>query len=87
MDMSKRLQVLLDPAEYRELQRAARQQRMTVSEWVRQALRALLREQPAQYPERKLRVVRESVRHAYPAPPIETMLREIEAGYLERPPE
>jgi hypothetical protein len=32
--MSKhRLQVLLDPAEYRDMQRLARQQRLTVSEW------------------------------------------------------
>lgn len=82
-----RLQVLLEAAEYRELQRAARQERMTVSEWVRQALRTLLREQPAQDPERKLRVVREAARHRYPAPPIEQMLREIESGYLDRPAE
>jgi predicted nucleic acid-binding protein len=34
--MSKRLQVLFDDAEMRELQRAARAERMTVAEWVRQ---------------------------------------------------
>jgi hypothetical protein len=38
--MSKRLQVLLDEPEWREVQRAARASRVTVAEWVRQALRA-----------------------------------------------
>jgi post-segregation antitoxin (ccd killing protein) len=37
---SKRLQVLLDEAELREIQRAARAQNITVAAWVRQALRA-----------------------------------------------
>ena len=37
--MSKRLQVILDDAELREIQRIARRQRLTVAEWVRQALR------------------------------------------------
>jgi hypothetical protein len=84
--MSKRLQVLLDETEYRELQRAARLQRVTVSEWVRQALRALLRSTPSRAPDRKLRIVREAVRHRYPAPPLDQMLREIEAGYQDQPP-
>ncbi|HEV8230941.1 MAG TPA: hypothetical protein VGQ75_01220 [Thermoanaerobaculia bacterium] len=35
--MDKRLQVLLDEPELREIQRAARAQGMTVAEWVRQA--------------------------------------------------
>ena len=38
--MSKRLQVLMDEEEYLEVQGAARRQRLTVSEWVRRALRA-----------------------------------------------
>ncbi|MBP1597340.1 MAG: hypothetical protein H6Q05_2717, partial [Acidobacteria bacterium] len=37
--MSKRLQVLLDESELREIQRVARAQKMTVAEWVRQILR------------------------------------------------
>ncbi|MGB5880236.1 MAG: antitoxin, partial [Thermoanaerobaculia bacterium] len=36
--MSKRLQVLLDEEEFAELQEIARQNRMTLSEWVRQTL-------------------------------------------------
>jgi hypothetical protein len=81
--MSKRLQVLLGAAEFKELKRIARRHRMTVSAWVRQALRDLWRREPATDPERKLRVVREAVRHAYPAPEIGQMLREIERGNVE----
>jgi hypothetical protein len=79
--MSKRLQVLLSESEYRDLQRIARQHRVTVSAWVRQALRDLAGRLPAGNLDRKLRTVREAVRHRYPAPPPDKMLEEIEAGY------
>lgn len=82
--MSKRLQVLLEDAEFRELERAARRQRTTVSALVRRALRELQRVEPTREPQRKLQVVREATRHAYPAPGIEQMLTEIERGYLGR---
>lgn len=38
--MSKRLQVLLDDGEWRATQRAAREQRITVAAYVRNALKA-----------------------------------------------
>ena len=44
--MSTRLQMLLEDAELREIQRVAQAQRMTVAEWVRQALRAARRREP-----------------------------------------
>jgi hypothetical protein len=82
--MSKRLQVILDDVEYRELQRSAKRARMTVSAWVRQSLRELRRREPIVDVEKKLQVVREATRHAYPAPApaIGQMLEEIERGYL-----
>lgn len=85
--MSKRLQVIFDDAEYRELQRAARRAHMTVSAWVRQSLRDLRRREPLGDPAKKLAVVREAARHRYPipAPGIEQMLEEIERGYLGKP--
>ena len=79
--MSTRLQVLLDEDELHEFQRVARQQRLTLSAWVRQVLRESVRQQPAGDPDRKLRVVREAARHRYPAPPVDQMLAEIEEGY------
>ena len=44
--MSKRLQVLIVEDEYLEIQEAARRRRMTVSEWVRRALRKAMDDQP-----------------------------------------
>ena len=80
--MSKRLQVVLEDAEYRDLERWARRQRTTVSAAVRRALRELQRSEPVREPQRKLQVVREATRHAYPAPDIAQMLAEIERGYV-----
>ncbi len=80
--MSKRLQVLLDEAEFAEVRRVARRHRMTVAEWVRQALRHARRDEPAQEPKRKLAAVREAARGTYPTGDIGQMLAEIERGYL-----
>ena len=81
--MSTRLQVIMDDEELEEIRRVARRQRMTVSEWVRQALREQRRAEPVRDPERKLSVVREAAEHAYPTADIEEMLGEIESGYVE----
>ena len=80
--MSKRLQVLLDDAEYRDLQKLARRHRMTVSEWVRQALRTMRRREPTHDSSRKLAAVRAAARHTFPVADVEQMLLEIERGYL-----
>lgn len=80
--MSQRLQVLLDEAEFAEIRRAARRQRLTVAEWVRQALRRARQDEPAGDPRRKLAVVREAARAAYPTADLPRMLDEIERGYL-----
>lgn len=84
--MSQRLQVLLDEAEFAEIRRVARRHRMTVAEWVRQALRAARQDEPSVKPERKLSVVREAARAAYPTADIEVMLEEIERGYRDEAP-
>jgi hypothetical protein len=82
MLMSQRLQVLLDETEFAEIRRIAQRHRLTVAEWVRQALRAARRDEPLTDSRRKLSVVRESVKHAYPTGDIDTMLAEIERGYV-----
>jgi negative regulator of replication initiation len=81
--MSKRLQVLLDDEELREIQRLAHQQRTSVAEWVRRALRAARQRQPRESADTKIQRVRAAVRHAFPTADIEDMLREIESGYLK----
>jgi hypothetical protein len=80
MYMTQRLQVLLDDAEFDEIRRIAQRHHMTVAEWVRQALRAARRDEPGAEPQRKLMVLREAARHAYPTAGIEQMLDEIEGG-------
>ena len=79
--MSVRLQVLLDDAELRDIRRVARGRRMTVSEWVRGALRAARRAEPAPDTRRKIDALRVAAAHSFPAPDIDRMLEEIARGY------
>jgi len=78
--MDGRLQVVMDARELAEIQRFARQQRMTTAEWVRQALRAARKAAPVGAPRKKLSAVRAAVHHSFPAPDLDQMLREIEKG-------
>lgn len=82
--MSKRLQVLLDESELREICKIAREEKMTVAEWVRQALRETRREKASGNPVRKLGAVRSAALLEFPSADIEIMLAEIERG--ARPP-
>ena len=77
--MSKRLQVILDEEDYREFQAVARRQRMTLAEWVRQALRQVRSDHHGTV-ETKLRAIADASRHEFPTADIEAMLREIDAG-------
>jgi hypothetical protein len=79
--MSKRLQVIFDDAELREIKQAARRHRLTVAEWVRQTLRAARRQAPGGDAKRKLAQVRAAATHSFPAGSIDRMLAEIESGY------
>ncbi len=79
--MSKRLQVILQDPEYREIQRVARSRRMSIAEWVRQALALARREEPTATMSSRLEAIRSAARHEYPTADVEKMLAEIEAGY------
>lgn len=79
--MSKRLQVLLDETEYREVRRLARSRHVTLASWVREAIREARRSQPSGRVEDKLRAVRAGARHSFPTADIDQMLSEIERGY------
>jgi hypothetical protein len=84
--MAKRLQVIVQDPEYREIQRAARARRMSIAEWVRQALVHARRREPSGDVEKKLAAVRAAVRYnSAPTGDIETMLAEIESGYRSDP--
>ena len=80
--MPKRLQVILQDPEYREIQRVARSRRMSIAEWVRQALAVARRQEPLGNLSQKLGAIRAASRHSFPTADIDTMLAEIESGYL-----
>jgi hypothetical protein len=84
--MSKRLQVILDDREYREVQRLARSQQVSIAAWVRQALVQARRREPNGDVEKKLAAIRAAVKCESPTPDIDTMLAEIEHGYLSGKP-
>lgn len=84
--MSTRLQANLDEAELAEIKQVGASQRLTVAEWVRQALRAAWAQEPRNLTEHKLRVVRESARYGYrygyPTADIDTLLEETARGRM-----
>jgi hypothetical protein len=79
--MAKRLQVIIQDPEYRDIQRAARLRRMSVAEWVRQALVQARRSEPTREVASKLEVIRAAARMDFPTADIDRMLEEIERGY------
>jgi hypothetical protein len=79
--MSKRLQVILRDPEYREIQKAARAQQMSIAEWVRQALSWARNRHSAGDTGKKLEVIRAAALHEGPTGEIDQMLAEIERGY------
>ena len=85
--MSKRLQILLDERELRDIRSAATRAGQTVSEWARQAMRARAREEETGAdPARKLAVIQSAATHAYPTAEIAEMLAQIETGYVGQAP-
>jgi hypothetical protein len=82
--MAKRLQVILQDAEYREVQRAARARRMSLAEWVRQALDIQRRREPVNSLSKKLDAIRTAAKFEFPTADIDQMLAEIEKGYLDQ---
>jgi len=68
--------------DYEELQLVSSSAGVTVSEWVRQALRKMRRDRSLLEADGKIDAVREAVKHDFPTADIEPMLDEIETGYL-----
>jgi len=59
----------------------ARSRRMSIAEWVRQALEFARRREPVGDSGKKLAVVRAAAQHEFPVSSIEEMLADIEKGY------
>lgn len=77
--MAKRLHILLDDEEYLEIKDIARLRRVTVEEWVRQALRKAIEDHRSTV-DAKLRAIADASRHRFPTADIDEMLSEVEAG-------
>jgi hypothetical protein len=79
--MSKRLQVVMDDAEFAEIQAHARLEGQTVSQWVRRALRQARDQTPDVRRRRKLAALRAARGHDFPTGDIERLLDETQRGY------
>ena len=71
----------MDEQELGEIREIACRKRMTVSDWVRKALRDARSREAAGEAKDKLGVVRAAARHDLPTADIDQMLDEIEQGY------
>jgi hypothetical protein len=82
--MSKRLQVVVEDADFELYRRTAQAQGVNISEWVRQALRVAERERSSGDVEAKLAAIRKAVNHRSGGREvdIDTMLAETETGRL-----
>ena len=75
------MQVLIEDAEFQQMQTAARTQGLTLAEWVRGHLRQALRGAPTGSAQHKLDAVRVAAGHSFPTADVDQMLEEIERGY------
>ena len=78
--MAKKLQIILHDAEYWEIRRIARARRMSVAEWVRQAIEGARERNAAENVGRKLEAIRLAARFDYPTDDIDQMLVQIDDG-------
>ena len=85
--MTKRLQLILQDKDYREIQSVARSRHMTVGGWVRRALERARRREPIGDVEKKLSIIRAAAKCNSPAVDIDDMLDEIERGHTAGLPE
>ena len=79
--MTKRLQVTVTDSDYRQIQRMARSRRMSIAEWVRQALEPVVRRESLGDVDKKLEAIRAAAQHNFPVADIDQMLAEIGKGY------
>lgn len=73
----------MDDAELHRYEDSAAALGLSLSAWVRMALRAAEREVASGDVDHKLAAIREAFDRSFPSPDIDTMLSEIEHGYLE----
>ena len=80
--MSTRLQVVMDDAELAQIRAVAARQGMTVSEWVRQVIRAARRQEADGDVGRKLAAIEKAMQYSFPTADIDVMIAQTTQGYL-----
>ena len=75
------MQVVVDDADLERFQAAAEREGVTLSEWVRRALRGAERAAANGDPRQKLAAIRAAARLTFPVGDVEEILAEIERGY------
>lgn len=80
--MIKKLQVILQDSEYRKIRRLARTRKMSLAEWVRQALDSARQKEALDDDSTKLEAIRAAARHEFSVCDVDCMLAEIESGYI-----
>lgn len=78
--MAKRLQVILQDSEFKEIQKAANAQRLSIAAWLRQALSEARQREAVGNVGKKLDAVLAATRNSFPTADINEMLAEIERG-------
>ena len=76
--MSKRLQVVVGDDELERYIQTADASGLTVSEWVRQSLRAAERDISSGNIETKLQAIRQAASYSFPVPDVDSLLAEME---------
>ena len=79
--MSKRLQLLIPDAELAAVREMAEEDGVTVSEWVRRAIRNARRRRASPDVAAKLAALDSAYQHSFPTADIDQMLEEIARGY------
>jgi hypothetical protein len=82
--MTKRLQLILSDDEYQEVLHAARLRKISIAEWIRQALGIFRSSPPRRSVAQKIEAVRLAARFEFPTADIDAMLDEIEKGYQSK---
>ncbi len=82
--MSKRLQILMNDAEYLETQALAKRHHQTTAEWVRGVLREARQRAGRTDASEKLRAVQIAAGFNFPTCNVKQMLEEVERGYSDR---
>ena len=78
--MSTHLQLVVSKKELEELKAIAQEEGLTVSEWVRRAVRTARSYRPKQNQATKLRAMQNIARYNTPTADVEQILTEIDAG-------